>query len=158
MYSLRAGLEPAMARVAVAASARPALSAMAVLAAALMSSGCSSRPDGTTSFIWSEPARQPYHVAAAPPRPVDLEDDGREAQAPPPRRIRQEPDDPTEPYSRNYGAAPSRRADAAPRAGVPDAGSATVAKAGAAPASDPARIPEDLPPGFRRRLAAAGDE
>jgi hypothetical protein len=74
-------------------------------------------------------------VAAAPvPVPVVVEDDGREGQLPPPRSIRHEPDDPTEPFSPNYGTAPRHRADAAPHK---------------------AAIPLDLPPAFRRQLASA---
>lgn len=51
-----------------------------------------------------------------------------EAQVAPPRAIREAPDDPSEPWSRNYGPpAPTRRAD----------------------------VPQDLPPDFRRRLVAS---
>ena len=43
------------------------------------------------------------------PRPVaakaDLEDDGLAAQTPPPKSIRFQADDPTQPWSRNYGRA-----------------------------------------------------
>jgi hypothetical protein len=38
--------------------------------------------------------------------PVEVEDDGIEAQRPPPLRAQRVPDDPTEPYSRNYGSVP----------------------------------------------------
>lgn len=138
MFQLRPGFAPVLRRAVV-----PTLSALA----ALLSSGCSTRPDGTTSFIWSDPPRQPYHVAAVPvPRPADIEDDGREAQAPPPRRIREVPDDPTEPYSRNYGsAAPRRTAETS----VTGPGSAALR------AAAPNTIPADLPPAFRDKLVSA---
>lgn len=67
-------------------------------------SGCSSSkvPEGTQVFSWmlSEP---PQRVAAAPVIPVEIEDDGLPAQTAPPARIRQMPDDPNAPWSRNYG-------------------------------------------------------
>ena len=45
-----------------------------------------------------------YRKAA---QPIELEDDGIEAQTPPlARRLKNEPDDPSEPFSPNYGTAP----------------------------------------------------
>jgi hypothetical protein len=38
---------------------------------------------------------------------VEIEDDGLEAQRPPRRRPQTHPDDPTEPFSPNYGAVPA---------------------------------------------------
>ncbi len=119
MFSTRTGSQPVSMRAApwalARAAAQPAMvPVMAALTAALLASGCSSKPSGTsTSYVW--PGSTPYHVAAAPPVPAprpEVEDDGREAQMPPPRRIRQEPDDPREPYSRNYGSVPARQAEA----------------------------------------------
>ena len=66
------------------------------------------------------------------PRWVDLEDDGREPQVPPPRRENRDSDDPTEPFSPNYGSRPVR-----------------------AEASPIRRLSEDLHPDFVRRLASA---
>jgi len=40
------------------------------------------------------------------PAPVDLENDGREAQRPPAVRMFPQPDDPTQPFSPNYGEVP----------------------------------------------------
>lgn len=137
MSPLRSGVEPVPPRMAV--------SAIAVFAAALLAGGCSSRPDGTTSFIWSND-RQPYHVAAAVPVPVEIEDDGREGQVPPPRAIRQEPDDPREPYSRNYG-----------KVAAPPAPTTPAARA-AAPAPDGSRQAaraDEPSPVLRRKLASA---
>ncbi|MCK9909605.1 hypothetical protein MXD81_10725, partial [Microbacteriaceae bacterium K1510] len=48
--------------------------------------------------------------ASAQPReprpPVEIEGDGREAQRPPPMRMFQREDDPTQPFSPNYGEVP----------------------------------------------------
>jgi hypothetical protein len=66
------------------------------------------------------------------PRWVDREDDGREPQVAPPRRESPPTDDPTEPFSPNYGSAPARAA------------------------TSPLRRPsEDLKPDFAGRLAIA---
>jgi hypothetical protein len=92
-------------------------------------------------------AAPPYHVAADATRKPDLEDDGREAQIPPPRKSQPEPDDPREPWSRNYGSQPPvQRADAPP-----------AARNGLGPIQRGA-MPADLPPAFRRQLASALDE
>ena len=69
--------------------------------------------------------------AAARPR-AETEADGLPAQTPPPRRKSSGPDDPSEPFSPNYGPRPAP----AVNAGRP-------------------HIPDDLPPAFRRRLASA---
>ena len=53
----------------------------------------------------------PAQVAMSAPQPIELEDDGLAVQAPPQARKNTEPDDPSEPFSPNYGPAP---------AGVPD--------------------------------------
>ncbi|MGI9479586.1 MAG: hypothetical protein ACR2PI_22980 [Hyphomicrobiaceae bacterium] len=45
-------------------------------------------------------------VAVATPPPVELEDDGLAVQAPPRLQKNPEPDDPSEPFSPNYGPAP----------------------------------------------------
>lgn len=42
-------------------------------------------------------------MAAAPPHKVEMEDDGEPVQAPPVRRMRPEEDDPSQPWSPNYG-------------------------------------------------------
>lgn len=157
----RTGAVPVLRRVAVPA--------MAVLAAALLNCGCSSRPNGTTSYIWNN--QQPYNVAAAPvPRPVEMEDDGREAQVPPPASIRDEPDDPREPFSPNYGgpSSPIRRspANTADAAGVgpPPAIRAQALREGWVPApqavdtDDAAPTAADRPPVARRKLASAASQ
>lgn len=84
--------------------ARGLRSALA-LSLALMVGACSAKsPAGPQVFSWLSPAPAPVPmrtVAAAPP--IEIEDDGLPAQAPPSVHIRQMPDDPTAPWSRNYG-------------------------------------------------------
>jgi hypothetical protein len=94
------------------------LATPAVLAVALLTAGCAANDS------------PPYRVAGPPPEPqrhakVEIEDDGLPAQLAP-RNRRPVPDDPTEPWSPNYGsaaagapalAAPARLAVA--RAAVP---------------------------------------
>lgn len=77
--------------------------ALAVILAAA-AGGCSStRTAGTPSASWSSSEEASRLAYQAPPPKVEMEDDGMEAQVPPPTRIRQEPDDPSEPFSPNYG-------------------------------------------------------
>jgi hypothetical protein len=45
------------------------------------------------------------HVAQAQPRKVEMEDDGEPVQAPPVRKMHPEDDDPSQPWSPNYGRA-----------------------------------------------------
>jgi hypothetical protein len=45
----------------------------------------------------------PRQQAAAVPVPIEMEDDGKPAQLPPPLRAQAEQDDPREPWSPNYG-------------------------------------------------------
>jgi hypothetical protein len=49
-----------------------------------------------------------YQTSLQAPRGA-IEDDGLPAQTAPPARIRQLPDDPSEPFSPNYGPQPPRR-------------------------------------------------
>ena len=79
-----------------------------VVAVGLLVSACagSHTPYGTTSYenpsnVGAWPAAK---VAVAPKR--ELEADGLEVQEPPRARQRFEPDDPSEPFSPNYGPAP----------------------------------------------------
>lgn len=115
--------------------AHVARAAVAVILAAL--GGCAS-DQGNTKY-----ASVDVRVAHAVP-PVEIEADGLPAQTPPPRSIRDMPDDPNEPYSRSYG-------------GVnPSASSAPLQEQRPEP-HRPARLPSDLPPDFRRKLVAALD-
>lgn len=79
--------------------------------AALALAGCSS--SGSNSYTAE-------NAAVAPPRAVaqavtETEADGLPSQTPPVRRVNEVPDDPNEPYSRNYGGPnPSRKPLAKP--------------------------------------------
>ncbi len=74
---------------------------------------------------------------------TDVESDGLPSQTPPPARIRQLPDDPSEPFSRNYG-------------GINPSASAAPLSEGPSHDEKPApHIPLDLPPAFREKLVAA---
>jgi hypothetical protein len=70
---------------------------------------------------------------AVAPMVIEIEDDGLPAQTPPPVRVRMMPDDPSEPFSPNYGRQPVART----------------------PAESPLRteayaaLPDDLPAAFR---------
>lgn len=139
MFSLVAGsVEPARARLL---ATRVAL----ILLPGLLA-GCAQ----TNSYYSQSPAVAGYVRQAS----VEVEDDGLPAQAPPPARIRQMPDDPSEPFSPNYGGPnPSARAQTDERFDVP---------VKSLHQADPdrraeVRIPDDLPPAFRSSLIAAVD-
>ena len=72
----------------------PSLGALLVCLGPLALAGCA------TSAAEPSPASQ----AVAQSGRADMEADGLPAQAAPPARIRQLPDDPAEPFSPNYGA------------------------------------------------------
>lgn len=132
MCAFAAGRSPA--RVA-----RAAIVPLLVAAAALVEAGCAADNNAYN-------AGAPVTVAYARPAPgVEIEDDGLPSQAPPAADIRQMPDDPSEPYSRNYGGPNPAAIDRKP-----------VDKSVSTPSPARAAIPADLPPAFRRQLAMAG--
>ena len=138
MCALAAGLSPAQKNRAVLARA-----ASAVLIAAL--GGCASTHTAATAQYMVHPIATNVRVAQAV---SEVEDDGLPAQTPPAARARQLPDDPSEPYSRNYGGA------------NPSASAAPLAQDPAPQHAPPPKIPHDLPAAFRQQLAAsiASDE
>ncbi len=82
---------------------------------AALLAACSStkQPAGPQVFAWLAPEPPPPAAAAAvAATDVELEDDGLPPQAPPPAGIRRMPDDPSAPWSRNYGRAAIGAADA----------------------------------------------
>ena len=85
----------------------------------------------------------PRVVAQAAPT---TEDDGLPAQAPPPAYIRQLPDDPSEPFSPNYGGGN-------PAAMKPPPSAKTQPQQQAQAVRVP--VPDDLPPAFRNKLVTA---
>ncbi len=111
-------------RRAFAAWSKPSLALMLVAFAG----GCGARSEYPAANVG---APYPQQVAAAPAPREEMEDDGLPVQRPPLARSVRQPDDPSEPFSRNYGAP----APAAPQ------------KAAA--------IPDDLPPAFRKKLVVA---
>jgi len=118
---------------------RGAVGIMLIAATAVCEAGCAA--DNYAHYA-NSPAVAGY-VAEA--RRVEMEDDGLPSQAPPWARISQMPDDPSEPYSRNYGGEnPAARIESPGRVPGQAAGSKPV-------------IPADLPADFRRQLAAAID-
>lgn len=130
MSSLRSGVKPVV--------SFGALAALTVLAGCASTSQSTAYPQAT------------YVPAGAPPRVAQaavVEDDGLPAQAPPPARIRQMPDNPVEPFSRNYGGDnPARLGVGAGQAASP--ASAPRDGAPAAPA------PADRAPPVRQKLAS----
>ena len=129
MCACEAGETPAV-------SSRAAFARAAALSALLALSGCASAPQQDYSSAAAESVR----LAQA----VDVEADGLPAQTPPSARIWQTPDDPNEPFSRNYGGAnPSTQAlQTSPVDKAPERAPAPV-------------IPSDLPPAFREKLVTA---
>jgi hypothetical protein len=119
--------------------ARAAIVPLLFAVAALGEAGCAA--DQNTYYA-NAPAVAAYSRQVA--SSVQIEDDGLPSQAPPLARIRQMPDDPTQPYSRNYGG---------PNPAVIE--HASPERAGNAPQQHRV-IPADLPPAFRRQLAQAG--
>lgn len=120
--------------------ARAAIVPLLVAAAAFCGAGCA-----TDNRYSGYNAGAPAPVAYARQAGVQMEDDGLPSQAPPSANIHRLPDDPSEPYSRNYG-------------GPNPAASETKepSQATARPPLNRPAIPADLPPVFRRQLAMAG--
>lgn len=95
------------------------------LVIALVLTGCAGDQSPSHESAW---------LGAVPPPRVAMEGDGLPAQTPPLLRNEPQPDDPTEPFSPNYGPPPEPRREPAP-------------------VQQP--IPQDLPPKFRTQLAIA---
>jgi len=91
------------------AGALPLLLAVIALSAAL--AGCSA---SRASYDYQSQAGGPpvHRVAIVPPPKVEIEPDGLPGQLPPLVRARPERDDPSEPFSPNYGPPPSGAAPA----------------------------------------------
>lgn len=122
-------------------SPRALFARIAAVAAAVGLAGCSA----TTSHVATETAIKNVAIAQA----VEIEADGRPAQTAPAPRLRALPDEPAEPFSKNYGGknpSAEKRFEAVQQA--------------VAPAQSPPKIPLDLPPAFRNKLmqAMAEDE
>jgi hypothetical protein len=126
---------------------RAAIVPLLFSAAVLAEGGCAS--NNSSTYYASAPAVAAYSRQAA--AEVQIEDDGLPSQAPPLARIHQMPDDPSEPYSRNYGGFNPASVEYHPAVEHKSAD----ASAGWATSSQ-RTVPADLPPTFRRQLAQAG--
>lgn len=125
MYELRSGQRPMR--------SRPLAVCLVIIGSALLMSGCSSTrtpASGAAVYSWllSEPPPPP-----AFPVKRDLEDDGMEAQSPPSSHVRLMPDDPTQPWSRNYGGPRAAEAISASPVYTGEPQKAPVQGAGAGP-------------------------
>lgn len=117
-----------------------------LMAGAVLISAAGCAADNEAYYAGSPP---PAYVAQGPA--VQMEADGLPVQAAPSARIRAMPDDPTQPYSPNYGGANPADVRSAPATVRRPNDTASMS----APMSVP--IPADLPPSFRRQFVAAVD-
>lgn len=69
-----------------------------VIGATLVAGGCASSQSPQYAGVHQQP-----RPASERSWKVEIEEDGKPAQAPPVRRMRPDEDDPTQPWSRNYG-------------------------------------------------------
>lgn len=99
------------------------------LAFGLIGAGLSGCATHSAPNYAGAPQAAPQNVAERQWK-VEIEDDGKPAQAPPVRRMRPEEDDPTQPWSPNYGKPPSAwqkpAAPATPRTAWPQPIDASV--------------------------------
>jgi hypothetical protein len=124
--------------------ARAAIAPLLIAAATTCQAGCAA---DNNAYYATTPVVAAYSRQAA--ADVQVEGDGLPSQPAPPARITQMPDDPSQPYSRNYGGPNPAAIEPAP---AEPAGHVREQ----AQAQTPAAIPADLPPTFRRQLAQAG--
>ena len=85
--------------------------ALLLSAVAIALGGCSTTAASPTSGLFGgliAGIDEPEHK---PQPPVDMEEDGREAQRPPPMRMYRKDDDPMQPFSPNYGEVPLPQPD-----------------------------------------------
>jgi hypothetical protein len=141
MFAYSSGFKPAH-------SARALVTRTAAFAALLGLAGCASDPYTTAQHV------SPQVVAQA----TEMEDDGLPVQTAPSARVRMAPDDPSEPFSRNYGGSnPSAvRKEAKPEEHyeqVPADRAPVPQQAMKLPL--PGDLPDDLPADFRKKLVHA---
>ena len=77
-----------------------------LLFGALALGGCSASVPSPCGGLFGSLITAMGEPETKPVAPVDLEADGREAQRPPPLRMYRRDDDPTQPFSPNYGEVP----------------------------------------------------
>ena len=79
-------------------------------------------------------------MTAAPSAPVEMEDDGRPAQIPPSLAAHNLPDDPREPWSRNYGGPAMTAGRAAVPSPKPPTAAVQTAQAAAKPSNQAQQV------------------
>jgi hypothetical protein len=121
-----------------------ALSFAALLAACSSTKPATGPTAGPQVFSWltTRPEPSPAVVAAAP---VEVEDDGLPAQSAPPVRIRMVPDDPSQPWSPNYGRT-GGPVPAPASGGAEDAWTGDVQSQAGVVGADDDGLPVPLPP------------
>lgn len=125
-----------------------------VLSLALIVAGCGGRSGhAPTADARVVAPPQPHFRAALAPPPTEMEADGLPVQRAPLVQRTRVPDDPSEPFSPNYGSTPASQPAAAPagtRAAAPAPAVATYVRR-----LSVRDLPDDLPPDFRERLIVA---
>lgn len=134
----------AFSRARLRASSTGFVKPVLVISLAAMLAACSSakHPAGPQVFSWLTP--EPPQPVAIVQAEVELEDDGLPSQAAPAAGIRQMPDDPSAPWSPNYGRSGAGAGEIAARPSMP-VGAWTVETRGE---TAPGSVAEDdgLPP------------
>lgn len=108
MSKLRPGLPP---ECVTGALSRPTALLIPLLCLALGACSTTGATGPATSYYRSPVTGIAPQLRANAP-PVEVEADGIEAQLPPRRRVHLIPDDPTQPYSPNYGSVPEPQDEA----------------------------------------------
>ena len=85
--------------------------ALLLAAVAVALGGCSTTAASPTSGLFGGLIAGNDEPEHKPAPPVDMEDDGHEAQRPPPMRMYRKDDDPMQPFSPNYGEVPLPQPD-----------------------------------------------
>jgi hypothetical protein len=147
MFLLRTGMKPEVSR---GVFVRP----LAITLSALALAGCRGHTEAYNSSPgWG--ASTPRSAAIAAYK-VEVEDDGLPSQLPPPVRSQQLPDDPNEPWSKNYGDVAGRSDnDVSAEESFSAEDEAPAAPVAVIPRAKQADIPSDLPPDFQKKLKSA---
>ena len=107
---VRTGLRSAGVR---SGAPRPRAALLLSLAAALLG-GCSTTAPSPTGGLFGGLIAAVSETDRKPPPAGEIEDDGLEGQRPPRLRMYGREDDPTQPFSPNYGSVPIPHADESP--------------------------------------------
>ena len=103
VLSVRTGLRSAGVR---SGAPRPRVALLLSLATALLG-GCSTTAPSPTGGLFGGLIATMSEADRKPAQPVgEIEDDGMEGQRPPRQRMYERDDDPTQPFSPNYGSVP----------------------------------------------------